>query len=77
MSEQSEESGRLSKQLSIRVTEEEYNLVHRMAKADARKAMDMGRKIFRRGLPLEEDDLRARGFDLDTDDGIDEDDNDN
>lgn len=64
MSRQKGESARLTRQLSIRVTEDEYAQIERMAQADERLLTDMARLTFRDGLPVRIDKLRARGVEI-------------
>lgn len=56
------ESERLSKQVSIRMTEEEYAEIERLAEADERSVTEIARRAFRQGLPAVVDNLRARGI---------------
>lgn len=51
----------MTRQLSIRVTEDEYAQIEHMAQADERLLTDMARLVFREGLPIRIDKLRARG----------------
>jgi len=44
----------LTRQLSIRVTEEEYALIMELADLVERQPTDVARRAFRRGLPTEE-----------------------
>jgi len=59
-----EEGRRLSRQFTIRVTEEEYTHVERLAQADERQVTDMARRIFRDGMPVHTEKMRARGVSI-------------
>jgi hypothetical protein len=51
----------LTRQITFRLTEDEYSQLEDLAHADERLLTDTARRIFRRGLPLEAAALRARG----------------
>lgn len=53
-------SEQLTRQLSIRVTEDEYALIMELADLAERQPTDVARRAFRRGLPTEERIARAQ-----------------
>jgi len=54
------DSNHLTRQLSIRVTEDEYALIMELADLAERQPTDVARRAFRRGLPTEERIARAQ-----------------